>query len=114
MGNLLDHIGYPRDIWIDFAEEAFELLRNLANSLHAMDGAAPDILLRSFNDMGVSMAIITYFKVGCLHLVVRNAVLTRAAPRQCVGTVTCRRLWTLCAHGRCQSLLCQQHRTCTV
>ncbi|KAF2132169.1 cysteine proteinase [Dothidotthia symphoricarpi CBS 119687] len=63
MGNLLDHIGYPRDIWMDFAEEAFELLRTLANSLHAMDGAAPDILLRSFNDLGVSMAIITYFKL---------------------------------------------------
>ncbi|KAF1841609.1 cysteine proteinase [Cucurbitaria berberidis CBS 394.84] len=63
LGNLLDHIGYSRDIWIDFAEEAFELLRSLANSLRNMDGAAPDILLQSFNDMGQSMAIITYVKL---------------------------------------------------
>jgi hypothetical protein len=64
MGNLLEHIGYSRDIWIDFADEAFELLRKLASSLHNVDGAAADILLQSFNDMGVSMAIITYFKAS--------------------------------------------------
>jgi ubiquitin thioesterase protein OTUB1 len=63
MGNLLDQIGYSRDIWIDFAEEAFELMHKLATSLADMDGAADDILLQSFNDMNVSMAIITYFKV---------------------------------------------------
>jgi ubiquitin thioesterase protein OTUB1 len=63
MGNLLDQIGYSRDIWIDFAEEAFELMHKLAASLADMDGAADDILLQSFNDINVSMAIITYFKV---------------------------------------------------
>ena len=63
LGNLLDHIGYSRDIWIDFADEAFELLHKLANSLRNMDGQAADILLRTFNDMGESMAIITYVKV---------------------------------------------------
>ncbi|EMD89747.1 hypothetical protein COCC4DRAFT_56278 [Bipolaris maydis ATCC 48331] len=63
LGNLLDHIGYSRDIWIDFAEEAFELLHKLANSLRNMDGQASDILLRTFNDMGESMAIITYVKL---------------------------------------------------
>ncbi|XP_014551591.1 hypothetical protein COCVIDRAFT_112498 [Bipolaris victoriae FI3] len=63
LGNLLDHIGYSRDIWIDFAEEAFELLHKLANSLRNMDGQAADILLRTFNDMGESMAIITYVKL---------------------------------------------------
>ncbi|KAH7402772.1 peptidase C65 Otubain-domain-containing protein [Pyrenochaeta sp. MPI-SDFR-AT-0127] len=63
MGNLLEPIGYPRDIWLDFGEEAFDLLRKLADSLRAMDGAADDILLQSFNDMGVSMAIITYLKL---------------------------------------------------
>lgn len=68
MGNLLEHIGYSRDIWIDFADEAFELLRKLASSVHAMDGNAADILLQSFNDMGVSMAIITYFKASLDHL----------------------------------------------
>ncbi len=63
LGNLLDHIGYSHDIWIDFAEEAFDLLRKLADSLRAMDGAAADILLQTFNDVGQSMAIITYVKV---------------------------------------------------
>lgn len=64
LGNLLDNIGYSRDIWIDFAEEAFDLLRKLADSLRALDGAADNILLQSFNDMNVSMAIITYVKVS--------------------------------------------------
>lgn len=68
LGNLLDHIGYSRDIWIDFAEEAFELMRKLASSLRAMDGAAADILLQTFNDIGESMAIITYVKVCLSHV----------------------------------------------
>lgn len=68
MGNLLEHIGFSRDIWIDFADEAFDLLRKLAASVHAMDGQDADILLQSFNDAGVSMAIITYFKASPDHL----------------------------------------------
>jgi ubiquitin thioesterase protein OTUB1 len=68
MGNLLEHIGYSRDIWIDFADEAFELLRKLGKSVDAMDGTAADTLLQAFNDTGVSMAIITYFKVSLDHL----------------------------------------------
>jgi ubiquitin thioesterase protein OTUB1 len=67
MGNLLDHIGYSRDIWIDFAEGAFDLMRKLADSLQAMDGAAADILLQTFNDMNESMSIITYVKVGTMY-----------------------------------------------
>jgi hypothetical protein len=63
LGNLLDQIGYARDIWIDFAEEAFALLHRLADSLRHMDGQAPDILLHAFNDMNESMAIITYVKL---------------------------------------------------
>jgi ubiquitin thioesterase protein OTUB1 len=33
-----------------------------------MDGQAETILLRTFNDMNESMAIITYVKVSILHL----------------------------------------------
>ena len=69
LGNLLDHIGYSRDIWIDFADEAFELLRKMANSLRNLDGAAANILLQTFNSMGESMAIITYVKVIIAHLI---------------------------------------------
>jgi ubiquitin thioesterase protein OTUB1 len=64
MANLLDNIGYHRDIWIDFAEEAYELLRKLGSSVDAMDGTGPDILLQAFNDQSVAMSIITYFKVS--------------------------------------------------
>lgn len=64
LGNLLDQIGYNRDIWMDFAEEAFDLLRKLGEAVHAMDGSAATILLDTFNDMGASMAIITYIKAS--------------------------------------------------
>jgi ubiquitin thioesterase protein OTUB1 len=67
MGNLLDHAGYHREIWIDFAEEAFSLLRALGDSLQLMDGAAEGILLTTFNDPSTSMAIITFFKVSFMH-----------------------------------------------
>ncbi|EAT92473.2 hypothetical protein SNOG_00978 [Parastagonospora nodorum SN15] len=63
LGNLLDHIGYSRDLWIDFADGAFDLMRKLADSLQAMDGQAPDILLQTFNDFNESMSIITYVKL---------------------------------------------------
>ncbi|KAH7073402.1 peptidase C65 Otubain-domain-containing protein [Paraphoma chrysanthemicola] len=63
LGNLLEHIGYGRDIWIDFAESAFELLRKLQHSTEQYDGAAETILLDTFNDMGESMAIITFVKL---------------------------------------------------
>lgn len=96
LGNLLEHIGYSRDIWIDFADEAFELLHKLANSLRNMDGQAADILLRTFNDMGESMAIITYVKVRLVcHLASSLTLLTPSrpsAPSQRLGADTCRRL----------------------
>lgn len=68
LGNLLEQIGYVRDIWIDFADSAFELLRTLANSLRNLDGGAADLLLQAFNDQqghaGIeSIGIITYFKL---------------------------------------------------
>ena len=92
MGNLLDHAGYPRDIWIEFADAFFDLLRKLADSLQHMDGAAADILLSSFNDMSSSMEIITYIKVRIMHAYLLRHRLTRAAPRQCLGADACRRL----------------------
>jgi ubiquitin thioesterase protein OTUB1 len=65
MSNMLEYIGYPRDIWIDFADSAFELLRKLADLLQRIDGAAAaaDILLQTFNDIGESISVITYVKV---------------------------------------------------
>jgi ubiquitin thioesterase protein OTUB1 len=48
-------------LYIDFADEAYELLRKLAGSLQVGNGAG--LLLEAFNDYSVSMAIITYVKV---------------------------------------------------
>ena len=67
LGNLFDHVGYPRDIWMDFAEPAFDLLHKLTHSMRTMDGQAADILLQTFNDPGESMSIITYVKVSTMH-----------------------------------------------
>lgn len=66
LGNLLEHVGYPRDIWFDFAEPVFQLLESMGDSLGAnLDtSAAADMLLQKFNDPNESMAIITYIKVG--------------------------------------------------
>jgi ubiquitin thioesterase protein OTUB1 len=85
MGNMLDHIGYSRDIWIDFADGAFELLRKLADSLQRMDGLADQILLETFNDMNESMSIITYIKVRTPCPPPLHRRLTPAAACQCLG-----------------------------
>ncbi|KAL6712482.1 hypothetical protein ACN47E_000359 [Coniothyrium glycines] len=64
LGNLLEHVGWSRDIWIDFAEPVFDLLRKMAESLSTLDtNTAASTLLQTFNDMGESMAIITYVKL---------------------------------------------------
>jgi len=62
--NLLNTIGFQEDLYEDFADECFELLRKTAASVPAADDSAAASLLTSFNDVGLSMAIITYFKVG--------------------------------------------------
>jgi ubiquitin thioesterase protein OTUB1 len=71
LGNLLEHVGYSRDIWMDFADPLFDLLRKMADSLSASidSNAAAQVLLQTFNDMHESMAIITFVKVGfCVHI----------------------------------------------
>jgi ubiquitin thioesterase protein OTUB1 len=61
MNNLLNLAGFSEDVYIDFAEEAYDLLRKLGASLHVGDGAT--LLLDAFNQTHVSLAIITYVKV---------------------------------------------------
>lgn len=63
MHNLLNLAGFSEHAYEDFADETFGLMQKVTNSLRAGNGAAPDILLQTFNDYGESMAIITYFKV---------------------------------------------------
>ena len=107
LGNLLEHIGYSRDIWIDFADEAFDLLHKLANSLRNMDGQAADILLNTFNSMGESMAIITYVKVGNhVSLYPAQELIANLAPRKRLDTDSRRQLQTLHRQWRRQGLLC--------
>lgn len=114
MGNLLDHAGYQRHIWIDFFEEVTDLLRKLGESLQLMDGAAADILLNTFNDPSTSMAIITYVKVSIMHGYPLRLRLTRAATCQCLVTDACRRVQALRPNGRRQGVLRQQHRAVAV
>jgi hypothetical protein len=64
MHNLLNNAGFPHDVYIDWAEDVFDLLRELAMSLQNDDGRAADLLLQKFNDVGASLSIMTYFKVS--------------------------------------------------
>jgi ubiquitin thioesterase protein OTUB1 len=68
MHNLLNQVGFHDNVYMDFAEEVFDLLRKLALALQTSDTTAADLLLQSFNDYGISMSIITYFKVRPSHL----------------------------------------------
>lgn len=61
MSNLLNLAGFSEDVYIDFADEAYDLLRKLGASLQVGNGST--LLLEAFNDMSVSMGIITYVKV---------------------------------------------------
>ncbi|OCK83800.1 cysteine proteinase [Lepidopterella palustris CBS 459.81] len=64
MGNLLNSIGFQEHLYEDFADECFDLLRKTESLVSAgNDERAAAELLASFNDVGVSMAIITYFKL---------------------------------------------------
>ncbi|KAH7127123.1 peptidase C65 Otubain-domain-containing protein [Dendryphion nanum] len=63
MINLMSHAGFPEDVYEDFRDQTFELMHDLANAERNNDGTAADILLQSFNDYGISMSIITYFKL---------------------------------------------------
>ena len=52
--------GFDEAIYVDFAEEVWDLLHKLANLPVA---AGMDIIHATFNDLNLSMAMITYFKV---------------------------------------------------
>lgn len=65
MGNLMAEAGYEEAIYVDFADEAWDLLPKLAG---APAETAMAILLETFNDPNLSLAIITYFKV-CLQTI---------------------------------------------
>jgi ubiquitin thioesterase protein OTUB1 len=64
MNNLFNSAGINLELIIDFADEMFDLLRNIARSLRSEgDAEANNLLLRAFNDMSTSLSIITYIKV---------------------------------------------------
>lgn len=109
MHNLLNLAGFSQDVYIDWAEDVFDLLRRLAGSVRLMDGAGPQLLLDIFNDMSASMAIITYFKVSraCRP---REPPLTVPAAGERLGAVARRRVQALRPHGRRQDVLHHQHR----
>ncbi|GME39810.1 COP9 signalosome complex subunit 2 [Neofusicoccum parvum] len=59
LANLLNQIGLQTAVWEDFADETFGLLSKLSN----LPAANETPLLESFNEMMMSMAIITYLKL---------------------------------------------------
>ena len=63
MDNLFVHVGINLELIVDFADEMFDLLRKLGQSVRAADGAADGLLLEAFNDVSISLSIITYVKV---------------------------------------------------
>ncbi|KAF1951713.1 cysteine proteinase [Byssothecium circinans] len=62
MNNLFTQVGINLELIIDFADELFDLLRKLAESVRARDGTADSQLLEAFNDVNTSLSIITYVK----------------------------------------------------
>ncbi|KAL9591549.1 MAG: hypothetical protein Q9179_007611 [Wetmoreana sp. 5 TL-2023] len=64
LNNLLDTVGYPRDIYEDFVDETLQLLKRTATMTSDHDAAAA--LLTSFTQQGVCNAIIMHFRVSVL------------------------------------------------
>ncbi|KAK7607439.1 peptidase C65 Otubain-domain-containing protein [Phyllosticta paracitricarpa] len=60
LANLLNQVGFQADMYEDFAEETFALLRKLSSNAHATDDS---VLLDAFNDEIVSQSIITHLKL---------------------------------------------------
>ncbi|KAI9784256.1 MAG: hypothetical protein M1816_000928 [Peltula sp. TS41687] len=61
LNNLLNRVGFDKDLYEDFVDETFHLLRELASLLPSPDAAS--ILLQRFNSDEVSSAIITHFRL---------------------------------------------------
>lgn len=62
LNNLLNSVGFQEGIYEDFVDETITLLRATAASIPCHDDGAA--LLASFNDAGLSNAIITHFRVS--------------------------------------------------
>lgn len=62
LNNLLNSVGFREEIYEDFVDETISLLRGTAASIPCHDDGAA--LLGSFNDAGMSNAIITHFRVS--------------------------------------------------
>ncbi|KAK0253740.1 hypothetical protein LTS09_011318 [Friedmanniomyces endolithicus] len=60
LSNVVNAAGFDSFIYEDFADEAFNLLREVANAMHT--GNASEVLHNAFNDDMVQNYLITYFK----------------------------------------------------
>jgi hypothetical protein len=78
-----------------FTEEAWELLLKLANTSVDVGMA---LLLEKFNDMGVSMAMITYFKVRLLFGDSINSTKRAIAPHERMDEEVSRKLSAIYQH----------------
>lgn len=60
--NLLNVVGYEPDLYMDFVQETFDLLEQMAANVESADGV--EKLVAHFNDDGISSSIITHFRVN--------------------------------------------------
>ncbi|CAI6335973.1 unnamed protein product [Periconia digitata] len=88
--NIFHLTSIPYDMILDFAEDAFDLLRKLADALTTGDANADDLLLQAFNQDNISMAIITYIKF-------LTSAWVQTHPDDFVGFVTMGDLKTYCS-----------------
>ena len=61
MYNILEAAGWNALLYEDFADEAFDLLREVAGAMHT--DTASDVLVAAFNDEMRQNYIITYVRV---------------------------------------------------
>lgn len=62
LNNLLTVVGFEPDLYLDFVQETFDLLDQIATNLGSTAGE--EKLLAHFNDDGISSSIITHFRVN--------------------------------------------------
>jgi ubiquitin thioesterase protein OTUB1 len=62
LSNVLNAAGYDEELYEDFADQVFSLLRNVAEGMQ--DGSAESILFDTFNNEEIQNYIITHFRVS--------------------------------------------------
>jgi ubiquitin thioesterase protein OTUB1 len=68
LSNVLIAAGYSKDVFEDFTDETYDLMRKVSNALATGSGDADQILHEAFNDESIQNFIITHLRVSIAHL----------------------------------------------